>query len=111
MALSQGSSDLTESQPTAGQNSNFIDHLFTGNFLGHESDIADGRLRGWEFRSFAHLVGDYYVSPRFMDAIAVRALQQRPGPVAIQRLEVSQPLGPHARDGRPRNHNPRCEVA
>lgn len=57
--------------PCAGQNSNFIDHLFTGNLLGHESDIADGRLRGWELRSFANLVGDYYVSPRFLDAVAV----------------------------------------
>ncbi len=55
-----------------GQSSKFIDHLFTGNVLGHESDIADGSLRGWEFRSFANIVGDYYVSPRFLDAVAVR---------------------------------------
>lgn len=58
----------------AGQSSQFIDHLFTGNVLGHESDIADGRLRGWEFRSFANLVGDYYVSPRFLEAVAVRSI-------------------------------------
>lgn len=29
-------------------------------------------LRGYEFRSLAHIVGDYYVAPRFLDAIAVR---------------------------------------
>jgi len=56
----------------AGQNSRMIDHLFTGKTLGHESDIADGRLRGWEFRSFEHIIGDYYISPRFLDAITVR---------------------------------------
>jgi hypothetical protein len=27
-----------------------IDSLFTGNVLGHASDIADGSLRGYEFR-------------------------------------------------------------
>lgn len=50
-----------------------IDSLFTGKVLGHESDIADGSLRGYEFRSLANIVGDYYVSPRFLDAVAVRA--------------------------------------
>ena len=49
-----------------------IDNLFTGNVLGHESDIADGRLRGYEFRSLNNIVGDYYVSPRFIEAVAVR---------------------------------------
>ena len=49
-----------------------IDNLFTGNVLGHESDIADGRLRGYEFRSLNNIVGDYYVSPRFLEAVAVR---------------------------------------
>ena len=55
----------------AGQNSNNIDFLFTGKTLGHKSDIADGSLRGWEFRQFNNLVGDYCVSPRFLDAVAV----------------------------------------
>lgn len=50
-----------------------IDNLFTGDVLGHESDIADGRLRGYEFRSLNNIVGDYYVSPRFIEAVAVRA--------------------------------------
>ncbi|EIE26946.1 hypothetical protein COCSUDRAFT_11792, partial [Coccomyxa subellipsoidea C-169] len=58
-----------------GQSSKFIDHLFTGNVLGHESDIADGSLRGWEFRSFANIVGDYYVSPRFLDAVAMHIVK------------------------------------
>ena len=44
--------------------------------LGHKSDIADGSLRGWEFRKFGNLVGDYCVSPRFLDAVTVRPDQQ-----------------------------------
>ena len=56
----------------AGQNRDMIDSLFTGNVLGHKSDIADGSLRGWDFRTFDNLVGDYYIAPRFMDAITVR---------------------------------------
>ena len=50
-----------------------LDSVFTGNFLGHKSDIADGSLRGYEFRSLANIVGDYYVAPRFLDAVTVRA--------------------------------------
>ena len=38
--------------------------------LSHETDIADGSLRGWQFRTFANLVGDYYVAPSFMNAVA-----------------------------------------
>lgn len=57
----------------AGQNLQNIDSLFTGNVLGHKSDIADGSLRGWEFRKFGNLVGDYCVSPRFLDAVTVCA--------------------------------------
>jgi SpoVK/Ycf46/Vps4 family AAA+-type ATPase len=56
---------------THGQNSNMIDSLFTGNILGHVSDIADGTLRNYEFRSFNNLVGDYYVAPKFLDAVAL----------------------------------------
>ena len=63
----------------AGQNDRMIDSLFTGKVLGHESDIADGSLRGYEFRSLANIVGDYYVSPRFLDAVAVRAKAQELG--------------------------------
>ncbi len=47
-----------------GQNSQNIDSLFTGDILGHRSDIADGSLRNWEFRTFNNIVGDYYVAPR-----------------------------------------------
>lgn len=43
-----------------------------GDILGKKSDIADGSLRDWEFRKFEHLVGDYYVAPKFLDAMAVR---------------------------------------
>ena len=44
--------------------------------LGHKSDIADGSLRGWEFRKFGNLVGDYCVSPRFLDAVTVCLKQE-----------------------------------
>lgn len=64
--------DRCRSACFAGQNNKMIDNLFTGNVLGHESDIADGRLRGYEFRSLNNIVGDYYVSPRFLEAVAVR---------------------------------------
>ena len=66
-------SECTERDPAAGQSSNFIDHLFTGNTLGSKSDIADGSLRGFEFRQFDNIVGDYYVAPAFLEAIAVSA--------------------------------------
>ena len=56
----------------AGQNLSNLDNLFVGNTLGHKSDIADGSLRGWEFRKFGNLVGDYCVSPRFLDAVTVK---------------------------------------
>lgn len=54
-----------------GQNSKNIDYLFTGELLGHKSDIADGSLRGYEFRKFENIVGDYYVSPRFIERVAL----------------------------------------
>jgi hypothetical protein len=56
----------------AGQNSSMIDSLFAGNVLGHKSDIADGSLRGWEFRTYNNIVGDYYIAPSFMDKVTVR---------------------------------------
>lgn len=51
----------------------YIDHLFAGSILGQKSDIADGSLRkqGDEFRTFNNLVGDYYVAPRFLEAIGL----------------------------------------
>ena len=67
---------VADPQIAAGQNSKMIDHLFTGNVLGHESDIADGRLRGYEFRSLNNIVGDYYVSPRFLETVAVHSLSR-----------------------------------
>ena len=56
----------------AGQNIQQIDSLFVGDILGKKSDIADGSLRDWDFRKFEHLVGDYYVAPKFLDAMSVR---------------------------------------
>ena len=65
-----GRSDLNMNIDT-GQNSANIDSLFTGKLLGHQSDIADGTLRGYEFRSYNNVVGDYYVAPRFLDAVTM----------------------------------------
>ncbi|MEW5300161.1 MAG: hypothetical protein WDW36_003110 [Sanguina aurantia] len=56
---------------THGQTSEHIDYLFTGNTLGHKTDIADGSLRHYEMRTFNNLVGDYYVSPRFLERVAL----------------------------------------
>ena len=58
---------------TAAQNVQNIDYLFTGETLGHKSDIADGSLRRWEFRKYDNIQGDYYISPRFLEHVAVRA--------------------------------------
>lgn len=55
----------------AAQNSVWLDSLFTGKFLGHKSDIADGSLRGWEFRTYNNLQGDYYIAPRFLERVAL----------------------------------------
>jgi len=57
------------------QNSENLDSLFTGDFLGHQSDIADGTLRGYEFRSYNNIVGDYYVAPKFLDAVVVHIVK------------------------------------
>lgn len=77
-----------------GQNSQNLDSVFTGNILGHKSDIADGSLRAWEFRTFENLVGDYYISPRFLDAVAVRPLPSeifftRPDYVLLSKAQAS----------------------
>lgn len=55
----------------AGQNIHNIDSLFTGNILGHKTDIADGTLRGFEFRTYNNIVGDYYLAPRFLNAVSM----------------------------------------
>eukprot|EP00798_Chlamydomonas_sp_ICE-L_P019347 gene19347-25995_t len=54
-----------------GQNVAYIDALFVGNTLGQHSDIADGSLRNYEFRTFNNIVGDYYISPRFLEKVAI----------------------------------------
>lgn len=56
---------------TAGQNISQLDSLFVGDILGKKSDIADGSLRDYEFSKFDHIVGDYYIAPRFLDNMAV----------------------------------------
>ena len=61
-----------------GQNAIHLDSVFTGNdlfALGHQSDIADGSLRDWDFRSLNNIVGDYYVAPKFLDAVAMHVVK------------------------------------
>lgn len=48
---------------------------FTGDFLGKQSDIASGELRDEELRKFDNIVGDYYVPPAFMDAVALHLVK------------------------------------
>ncbi|WIA19725.1 hypothetical protein OEZ85_005651 [Tetradesmus obliquus] len=48
-----------------------IDSLFAGKTLGHKTDIADGSLRAWEFRTYNNIVGDYYVAPAFLEKVAM----------------------------------------
>jgi len=54
-----------------GQNWTHADYLFTGERLGHKSDIADGSLRNFEFRSLDNIVGEYYIAPRFLETVAL----------------------------------------
>ncbi|KAL4448554.1 hypothetical protein ABPG75_005773 [Micractinium tetrahymenae] len=54
-----------------GQRAGMIDTLFTGNVLGHMTDIADGSLRGYEFRSFNNICGEYFIAPRFLEKVAL----------------------------------------
>jgi hypothetical protein len=65
-----GTQSYTNTNVTTGQNVSMIDSLFVGKTLGHETDIADGSLRKYEARTFANLVGDYYVAPRFLDKVS-----------------------------------------
>ncbi|XP_019167364.1 PREDICTED: ribulose bisphosphate carboxylase/oxygenase activase, chloroplastic [Ipomoea nil] len=51
-----------------GARAGVIDDLFTGNFLGKDSDIVfDYRQK--VTRSFEHLQGDYYIAPLFLDKV------------------------------------------
>ncbi|KAK9714260.1 hypothetical protein RND81_06G082400 [Saponaria officinalis] len=51
-----------------GARSGVIDDLFTGNFLGKDSDIVfDYRQK--VTRSFQYLQGDYYIAPLFLDKV------------------------------------------
>ncbi|GLC43680.1 hypothetical protein PLESTM_001503900 [Pleodorina starrii] len=54
-----------------GQSVDHIDSLFAGEVLGHKSDIADGTLRAYDFRTFNNIVGDYYVAPAFLEKVAL----------------------------------------
>jgi hypothetical protein len=43
--------------------------------MGRQADIASGELRFTERRTLAHLVGDYYVPPRFLDAVSLHLVK------------------------------------
>lgn len=63
-----------------GARKGLIDDLFLskgdGTFgMGVQSDIASGILRSEELRTFAHLIGDYYVPPRFMQAVTMHLVK------------------------------------
>ena len=66
---------LTHPLIITGQSSQHIDFLFAGNVLGATSDIFDGSLRSDETRSLAHLRGDYYIAPKFLEAVGVSPSQ------------------------------------
>eukprot|EP00200_Dunaliella_tertiolecta_P000768 CAMPEP_0202366694 /NCGR_PEP_ID=MMETSP1126-20121109/17204_1 /ASSEMBLY_ACC=CAM_ASM_000457 /TAXON_ID=3047 /ORGANISM="Dunaliella tertiolecta, Strain CCMP1320" /LENGTH=430 /DNA_ID=CAMNT_0048961797 /DNA_START=197 /DNA_END=1489 /DNA_ORIENTATION=- len=66
-----GKKSFQNTNVDAGQNVSMIDSLFTGGYLGSQSDIADGSLRNEEFRSFNHFVGDYYIAPAFLEKVAI----------------------------------------
>ncbi|XP_047316908.1 ribulose bisphosphate carboxylase/oxygenase activase, chloroplastic [Impatiens glandulifera] len=52
-----------------GAKAGVIDDLFTGNFLGRDSDIVfDYRQK--VTKSFEYLKGDYYIAPAFLDKVA-----------------------------------------
>ncbi|KAL9224789.1 hypothetical protein vseg_000792 [Gypsophila vaccaria] len=57
-----------------GARSGVIDDLFTGNFLGRDSDIVfDYRQK--VTRSFQYLQGDYYIAPLFLDKVVVHIVK------------------------------------
>lgn len=58
-----------------GARAGMIDPLFTGKFLGLQSDIASGELRQEALRSFSNLVGDYAIPQRFVDAVALHIVK------------------------------------
>ncbi|KAI3717839.1 hypothetical protein L1987_69710 [Smallanthus sonchifolius] len=57
-----------------GARAGVIDDLFTGDFLGKDSDIVfDYRQK--VTRSFEYLQGDYYIAPAFMDKVVVHVVK------------------------------------
>ncbi|XP_076924621.1 ribulose bisphosphate carboxylase/oxygenase activase, chloroplastic-like [Bidens hawaiensis] len=59
---------------TVGARAGVVDDLFTGNFLGKDSDIVfDYRQK--VTRSFEYLQGDYYIAPAFMDKVVVHIVK------------------------------------
>jgi len=63
----QASNMRTEVGARAGQ----LDPLFTGGFLGRDSDIASGELRKIELRTLQHLEGDYHIPSAFLDTLGL----------------------------------------
>ncbi|XP_050382017.1 ribulose bisphosphate carboxylase/oxygenase activase, chloroplastic [Argentina anserina] len=70
-----------------GARAGVIDDLFTGQFLGRDSDIVfDYRQK--VTRSFQYLQGDYYIAPLFMDKVVCHMTKNYLAPV----LKTKVPL-------------------
>ena len=89
--LGKGSSSM---RIDMGARKGLIDDLFLskgdGSFsMGVQADIASGVLRTEELRTFANLVGDYHVPPRFMDAVTMHIVKNH---LAEQKMLTGVPL-------------------
>ncbi|CAN0843440.1 Ribulose bisphosphate carboxylase/oxygenase activase, chloroplastic [Linum grandiflorum] len=72
---------------SVGAKDGVIDSLFTGTFLGRDSDIVfDYRQK--VTRSFEHLHGDYYIAPLFMDKVVCHIVKN----YLAHLLDVKVPL-------------------
>ncbi|KAF5831319.1 hypothetical protein DUNSADRAFT_13293 [Dunaliella salina] len=87
-----GKKSFQNTNVDAGQNVSMIDGLFTGGYLGSQSDIADGSLRNEEFRTFNHFVGDYYVAPAFLEKVAIHIAKNYMADLGIIDKKVKVPL-------------------
>jgi hypothetical protein len=71
-----------------GQTSEYIDHLFTGDLMGKRSDLADGTFRYEEFRTLNNIVGEFYISPRYLERVAMHIAKN----FLATELQISLPL-------------------
>ncbi|BBN01039.1 hypothetical protein MPTK1_2g04090 [Marchantia polymorpha subsp. ruderalis] len=72
---------------TVGARAGMIDDLFVGKFLGVEADIVF-KYRQKVTRQFAHLQGDYYIAPLFLEKVVTHVVKNYLAPS----LETQVPL-------------------